>query len=56
MDVREVARYLGVSEQTVRAEVKANKLPTIRIRGRILIVRALLEEMMIEQARRSWSQ
>lgn len=54
MDVRETARYMGVSEQTVRAEIKANRLPIIRIRSRIRVVRALLEQMIVEEAKRQW--
>ena len=54
MDIRETAEYLGLSEQTVRAEAKANRLPVVRIRGRILIVRALLDEMLVQRAKEHW--
>ena len=55
MDIRTTATYLGVSEQTVRSEANAKRLPAVRIRGRILIVKKLLDEMLLEQARSNWN-
>lgn len=54
MDVAQTAAYLGLSPNTIYAEVQAGRLPVVRIRKRIFIVRKLLDEMLIAQARRDW--
>jgi excisionase family DNA binding protein len=36
--VSEVARALGISESTVRREIRAGRIPAIRVGGRVLIL------------------
>lgn len=54
IDVKEAAAYIGISLQTAYAEIRENRLPIVKIRGRILVVRKLLEEMMLEEGRKGW--
>ena len=53
LSIREAAAYLGISVPVAYQEAKADRLPIIRIGTRILVVRPLLEEMVIERARRN---
>lgn len=58
MTVEEAGRYLGIGRQTAYDEVRCGKLPVIRAgrRGkRILVVRALLDEMIEARARENWT-
>jgi hypothetical protein len=54
MDMKDAAAYLGISTQIAYAEAKEGRLPIVRIRGRVLVVKPLLDEMIMEQARRDW--
>lgn len=54
MDMKDAAEYLGISVQIAYAEAKKGKLPVIRIRARVLVVKPLLDEMIMERARRDW--
>jgi excisionase family DNA binding protein len=54
LDIKEAAAYLGISEQLAYAEAKEDRLPVVRIRGRILVVKALLDEMIMSRALATW--
>lgn len=54
MHIRDAAAYIGVSAQVAYAEAKAGRLPIVRIRGRVLVVKPLLDEMLLEKARLGW--
>ncbi|MDE2480816.1 MAG: hypothetical protein KGN02_01330 [bacterium] len=43
-----------MSAQVAYAEAKAGRLPIVRIRGRVLVVKPLLDEMLLEKARLGW--
>ena len=46
MNVDEAAKMLGIGRNTAYEAAQRNELPVIRISGRILVVRAKLEEML----------
>ena len=54
LDIVEAAEYVGVSKQLAYAEAKAGKWPIVRVRGRVCVVKLLLDEMLIAQARENW--
>jgi len=58
LTVEEAARYLGIGRQTAYDEARTGGLPIVRMgRGkkRILVVRALLDEMIQRRAREAWA-
>lgn len=50
--VNEAARFLGVSQTTVRSEIFLERIPSFRIGRRVLIPRKYLEEMIQNGASR----
>lgn len=54
LTVEEAATYMRVSRQTAYDEVAEAKWPIVRVRSRIFVVKALLDEMIEEQARSAW--
>ncbi|NEU29960.1 helix-turn-helix domain-containing protein [bacterium LRH843] len=44
MSVKEVAAFLGVSVTTIYTMTRNNEIPYIKIRGRVLFNRDLIEE------------
>lgn len=53
LDVKETARYLGLSRNTIYAESQAGRLPTVRFGRRVFVVKQLLDEMIISSGRSS---
>jgi excisionase family DNA binding protein len=50
LSVAEAAAALGVSKDAVYDAVRCHELPAIRIRGRIVIPVAALEQLLAEKA------
>lgn len=46
MTVEEVAKALGISRNTAYQAVASGEIPSIRVRGRIIIPRALYQRML----------
>lgn len=46
LSIKEVATILGVSERTVRREISDGHLPCIRIRNRVVVRQADLDEYL----------
>ncbi|MBM4463463.1 MAG: helix-turn-helix domain-containing protein [Chloroflexi bacterium] len=51
LNMREVARVLGLSKSSVFAAVHRGEIPHIRVGKRILIPKAALERMLSEAAK-----
>jgi len=59
LTVEETAQYLGIGRQTAYDEARNGGLPIIRLgrsKKRIVVVRALLDEMIIRRGREAWGQ
>lgn len=56
MTIEETAVYLRVSRNTAYTEAKAGNLPIHRVRKRILVIRPLLEEMILNRKREGGGQ
>lgn len=54
MSITETAEFLGLSRNMVYAEAQAGRLPIVRFGRRILVVRALLNDMILGEARAAW--
>jgi excisionase family DNA binding protein len=50
---KEAAALLGIGEKLLWSKTKANRIPHIRIGGRVLYVREVLERWLEDQATRS---
>lgn len=50
---KEAAALLGIGEKLLWSKTKANRIPHIRIGGRVLYVREVLERWLEDQASRS---
>jgi excisionase family DNA binding protein len=58
LSIEEAADYLGIGRQTAYDEAKTGGLPVVRLgrrKKRILVVRALLDEMLLRQGRAAWT-
>ncbi len=47
---REIARFLGVSERTIRRWITAKELPSVKIGGARLVAREDLEHLLTPQS------
>jgi excisionase family DNA binding protein len=59
LTIEETAQYLGIGRQTAYDEARTGGLPIIRLgrsKKRIVVVRALLDEMILRRGREAWSQ
>lgn len=50
---KEAAALLGIGEKLLWSKTKANRIPHLRIGGRVLYVREVLERWLEDQATRS---
>ncbi|MGD9678397.1 MAG: helix-turn-helix domain-containing protein [Vulcanibacillus sp.] len=55
MDVKEVAAYIGVSEDTIYAMAKQKEIPHLRVRYRILFRKDSIDAWMNELEKKSLS-
>jgi excisionase family DNA binding protein len=53
MDVKDVAKYLGVSQATIYRWVTARQIPFIKMRGCLRFIDFQIDEWMLEQTRKS---
>lgn len=59
LTIEETAQYLGIGRQTAYDEARTGGLPIIRLgrsKKRIVVVRALLDEMILRRGREAWTQ
>lgn len=49
IDVKEAAKYIGVSVDTIYSMVKGNEIPHIRVRRRIFFRTNALDQWMVNQ-------
>jgi excisionase family DNA binding protein len=57
LTIEEAARYLGIGRQTAYDEARSGGLPILRLgrhKKRIVVVRALLDEMILAKGRAAW--
>jgi excisionase family DNA binding protein len=50
LSVREVAVYLGISESTVRAMIRANEIPYLRLRRRYLFYLQRINQWLMDSS------
>lgn len=59
LTIEETAKYLGIGRQTAYDEARLGGLPILRLgrsKKRIVVVRALLDEMILRRGREAWAQ
>ena len=59
LTVEETAQYLGIGRQTAYDEARTGGLPILRLgrrKKRIVVVRVLLDEMILQRGRAAWTQ